>query len=367
MAVDSDVSAGKITSGIDTTLSSASGLLEQSYSHFRFVVEAVRDSSKGFQIGEIELFDGNGQKLVCGTDFSVTPSATVGVDGWNDSPYTQAFDGNTQTKWGQSVNNGQLPMYVDFTMNSAVRISRYRWWTGNDTDAYSGRNMKSWKLQASVDGTTWVTLDAVVGDESLPTSNSSIAYERPFVSMVYHGSYSKYRLQFDAVRSSSKGFQVSEIKFYDGDGNKLVYGTDFTISPSGSVGSWGDSTYEKAFDDNTGTKWGQDAKNGELPMYLDLTMNSAVSISKYNWYTAGDTSSYSGRNPKSWQLLGSNDGGATWTVIDQMSDNSNIRTDNSSKAYERQFLPVKEAQSSLSVGEIEGRRRRCRRTYHPDR
>ena len=36
-----------------------------------------------------------------------------------------------------------------------------------------------------------------------------------------------------------------------------------------------------------------------------------------------------------------------------MSDNSNIRTDNKTKAYERQFLAVKEAQSSLSVDEIE--------------
>lgn len=353
VAVDSDVSAGKITSGIDTTLSSASGLLEQSYSHFRFVVEAVRDSSKGFQVGEIELFDGNGQKLVCGTDFSVAPSATVGVDGWSDSPYEKAFDGNTGTKWGQGVKSGQLPMYVDFTMNSAVRISRYRWWTGNDTDGYPGRNMKSWKLQASVDGTTWVTLDAVVGDESLPTSNSSIAYERPFVSMAYHETYAKYRLQIDAIKGGSF-MQISEVKLYDGDGKKLVLGTDFEIfAVSSGIATSGDESCDKVFDDDTGTKWGQ---SGALPGWIELSMTSPVRISKYNWYTANDTNDSNNnkkRNPKSWQLLASNDDGETWTVIDQMSDNSNIRTENRQKAYERQFLAVKDARSSLSVGEIE--------------
>ena len=353
VAVDSDVSAGKMTSGIDTTLTSASGLLEQSYSYFRFVVEAVRDSSAGFQVGEIELFDGNGQKLVCGTDFSVAPSATVGVDGWSDSPYEKAFDGNTGTKWGQGVKSGQLPMYVDFTMNSAVRISRYRWWTGNDTDGYPGRNMKSWKLQASIDGTTWVTLDAVVGDESLPTSNSSIAYERPFVSMAYHETYAKYRLQIDAIKGGSF-MQISEVKLYDGDGKKLVLGTDFEIfAVSSGIATSGDESCDKVFDDDTGTKWGQ---SGALPGWIELSMTSPVRISKYNWYTANDTNDSNNnkkRNPKSWQLLASNDDGETWTVIDQMSDNSNIRTENRQKAYERQFLAVKDARSSLSVGEIE--------------
>jgi hypothetical protein len=40
-------------------------------------------------------------------------------------------------------------------------ISRWQWWTANDTASYPSRNPKSFKLQFSVDGMNYITVDEV--------------------------------------------------------------------------------------------------------------------------------------------------------------------------------------------------------------
>lgn len=65
------------------------------------------------------------------------------------------------------------------------------------------------------------------------------------------------------------------------------------------------------------TKWcflGNGQKG--FPYEVTLTANEAFSLKKYVMATADDTSSYPGRNPMNWKVMGSNDK-KKWTLLDE--------------------------------------------------
>ena len=89
---------------------------------------------------------------------------------------------------------------------------------------------------------------------------------------------------------------------------------------------WGDGAAVNAFDGNTtGTKIG----GGDIAGTVDITWKTSAptTINAYVVYTGGDSADY-GRLPYSWEFSGSNDDGATWTVIDKV-DISGVTKSNS--------------------------------------
>jgi len=120
-------------------------------------------------------------------------SAIDGSASFNDSPYSQLFDGKDGregrqgTKWGGnfSGNEGdpQHVQYVIFRVKSAFAPYFYKLVTGGDTHTYTGRNWKSWSVyganfdhlaDATPNSASWIALDERedISEAYLPMENN---------------------------------------------------------------------------------------------------------------------------------------------------------------------------------------------------
>ena len=139
-AVAGNVSAGILRGSTDTAITPAPDTLcGKSYKYYRFVIDSIR-SGNDIQVSRIDLYDMSGSRLVKGTHFTVTASS--GVGGNSGETYVNVADGNTSTKWCQkNITNLAPGYYIQFTMTSPVRLSKYTWYTANDTANSKGRNL----------------------------------------------------------------------------------------------------------------------------------------------------------------------------------------------------------------------------------
>lgn len=98
------------------------------------------------------------------------------------------------------------------------------------------------------------------------------------------------------------------------------------VNDSGST-----EVYGNLFDGSIGTKYC--VKIGANPYVVFKSSSHGTKISGYKFYTANDTASHEGRNPKSWVLYGSNnyDESAktgTWTAIHTVTDDTTMGATN---------------------------------------
>ena len=192
------------------------------FSHYRFKVDAIRgnNSQTYMQISDVGLFDENGARLISGTDFTLTcgDGDTSGNEGEAKAVDTNADGtGNTGTKWGfQSKNTNFNNTWIQLNLTSPKNISKYNWYTANDTEKTSGgRQPKSWRLLASNDGATWAFVDFQENNTSIPTTNYALAYEKSF------------------ALDGSMSLKVGE--FAVADGNALAVKSGLDVSWTGSA------------------------------------------------------------------------------------------------------------------------------------
>lgn len=96
--------------------------------------------------------------------------------------------------------------------------------------------------------------------------------------------------------------------------------TGVTYTPiSGTNGNSGEG-WAQGCDGLTTTKHGG---NGSGPWYLVLQASEPVQLVGYSITTANDNATYTGRNPHSWKVEGSNDG-TTWTTIDEVTNDATL-------------------------------------------
>ncbi len=156
--------------------------------------------------------------------------------------------------------------------------------------------------------------------------------------------HTRYRFKVDAPRSDTFCMQLSEIQLIDASGTAIP-SNSFTIAyDSTTTDSYGD-TYPSsesppnAVDGSLDTKWldwraglNQSAATRSAA-WLDFCFDSPTAVYGYRWYTANDASS---RTPVSWTFSASDDGGATWTVLDKV-EGYNTTTDFKALAYSKRF------------------------------
>ena len=84
--------------------------------------------------------------------FSTTYTATSGTTGNANEDYGNLVDGKKNTKW--CVSNcdfsGSNTLYIEFHSDIPFVPTGYVMTTGNDTQSNSGRNPKSWTIQAKL-------------------------------------------------------------------------------------------------------------------------------------------------------------------------------------------------------------------------
>ena len=346
--VDTDVTANKVEARENTTISPGTidpDAWKTAYSYYRFCVDAPKSDGYSMQLSDVMLLDASGSEIP-------STAFTLSYDSFNyglDSPYpsnenpANAADGNHDTKWldwraGASRTAVQrAAVYIEFQFPSAVNLSGYRWYTANDSD---GRDPVAWRLLASHDGASWVTLDKVTGFNPIG-DRKVLAFQRTFAG------FSKYRFKVDETRDTNDSMmQLSDISLYGEDGVLLLNGVDFTISwdmdMKGTSNNYGDSgteTPRHVVDTtdgagNVNTKW-LDRRIKDYPDYvwIQFDMAKPVNITAYSWSTANDAD---GRDPRDWRLLGSADG-TTWAPVDYIANTVSVPTTRKVLAYSKQF------------------------------
>ncbi len=110
--------------------------------------------------------------------------------------------------------------------------------------------------------------------------------------------------------------------------NKLVtnkrlsdnnYYSGYTVDSGGGGISGDDHTH--LVDGDPNTKWCDDYTR---LWYIEFHTDAPVKVDGYMFRTAGDTKTYPGRNPRSWELQGKVKEDDEWTTIDSRSDNTDI-------------------------------------------
>ena len=299
------------------------------------------------------------------------PWPTIASNTWDTESHTNAqraaaFDGRLDTRFFVSY---PTPWLVYTYATPGHTVTSYRVGSASDNPGWDPR---SWALEGSNDnGNTWTELDV--------ETNQTFASRRLLRTFTVSnpGAYRQYRFRVTAANHSGIEFQMSELQLVEGvppsctpesdaafcsrlaKNCGAVSGTDNcgaarTVSSCGSCtspatcggggtanvcGSAGGSSppasvlvstggtitashngtspedKSKAFDQYTSTKWF--AGGAATPwITYDFSGTAARVITSYKVGSANDAPE---RDPKSWVLEGSNNGGSTWTAINTQS------------------------------------------------
>ncbi|MBR5086752.1 MAG: fibronectin type III domain-containing protein [Muribaculaceae bacterium] len=106
------------------------------------------------------------------TDVTLTPYNVYTPNNVQTDPaedYYKLFDKNKSTKWCVDNSTGSWEtIWVDFKSNVAFIPTSYTMTTGNDTQSWSGRNPKKWKIYAKAkESDSWTTIVDVNDGDAL--------------------------------------------------------------------------------------------------------------------------------------------------------------------------------------------------------
>ena len=126
-------------------------------------------------------------------------SSLAAPDGMANEMAVNLFDLDPTTKY---CTPASLPLEISWKMKEPTRVTTYALITANDSP---GRDPVQWRLQGSLDGVEWVTIDEV-REGGLPEERFA---EREYI-VDSPGSYSYYRIQILRAKNSDGYVQLSE-------------------------------------------------------------------------------------------------------------------------------------------------------------
>ena len=137
------------------------------------------------------------------------------------------FDGDYLTKWGNGYSEG-TPQYFIIKVSEAVAPEWYCLVTANDTQQYSDRNWKTWKIYganfesdeaATRDAEGWTLVDSKenIGPDQLPAANFTEAFFD--LSEKSTEKYLYFRLEIEACIGTNPYMQMAE--FFFGEDEKF--------------------------------------------------------------------------------------------------------------------------------------------------
>ena len=225
----------------------------------------------------------------------------------------QAFDGDLNTKWldhndWQGPPTAEDPAWIQVMLPQAKAVNTLTLTSAGDAPE---RDPDSFMLLASNDGENWHSIGAWVGESfeqrleqrSFPVANTL--------------AYSYYRLAISKNANNDGLVQIAEVGLIGPDyafsdlstlaGN--VFSARFSIGDAESA--------DKAFDNDNETKWldhndWQGPPTEEDPAWIQVDFSEPQTVSGLAITSANDAPE---RDPENFSLLGSNDGGQTWTLV----------------------------------------------------
>ncbi|WP_335924596.1 discoidin domain-containing protein [Shewanella indica] len=225
---------------------------------------------------------------------------------------TMAFDKDVKTKWldhndGKGAPTEKEPSWVRVDLLAPKAVDTLVLVSANDA---KGRDPENFQLQASNDGTNWLTLSEWIGE------SFDKRFQRRHFSVNNTLAYSSYRLNITKNKDNAPLMQVAEIglvgpKLPDLN-HGLMVGTKITARFAISDSEAG----SKAFDGQYDTKWldhndRKGAPSKEDPAWVKVQFPTLVAVNKLGIVSANDAD---GRDPQNFNIEASNDG-KTWVRL----------------------------------------------------
>ncbi|MDP4487779.1 discoidin domain-containing protein [Pseudoalteromonas piscicida] len=281
------------------------------YQSYRLEITKNKNNDGLMQLAEIELIgpeiSGLDHAQVQGASYSARFSIS------DSEGAAQAFDKNVETKWldhndWQGPPSVENPAWVQVSLPQAQAVNTLYITSANDAPE---RDPENFQLLASHDGEVWQVLNTWVGE------SFESRFERRAFAFANGLAYTHYRLSISKNANNDGLVQIAEIELagpqYALEDLSDLAGTSFTAR-----NRIGDAESEqKAFDNDIETKWldhneWQGPPTEESPSWIQADFTAPQIVSGLAITSANDAPE---RDPENFQLLGSNDGGETWTEV----------------------------------------------------
>ncbi|GEK07953.1 discoidin domain-containing protein [Pseudoalteromonas peptidolytica] len=281
------------------------------YQSYRLEITKNKNNDGLMQLAEIELIGPE----ISGLDHAQVQGAsyTARFSISDSESAAQAFDKNVETKWldhndWQGPPTAEDPAWVQVSLPQAQAVNTLYITSANDAPE---RDPENFQLLASHDGEVWQLLNTWVGE---PFESR---FERRAFAFANGLAYTHYRLSISKNANNDGLVQIAEIELagpqYALEDLSDLAGTSFTTR-----NRIGDAESEqKAFDNDTETKWldhneWQGPPTEGSPSWIQADFTASQIVSGLAITSANDAPE---RDPENFQLLGSNDGGQTWTEV----------------------------------------------------
>ncbi len=302
------------------------------YQYFRLVTDAQDTKT---EIAEVQLF---GDVAADGTLYNniTNNGGTLSTsDGVNESVARGLIDNNAATSYRLPFNG---TAWIQYQTEIPARLSSYRIISGYD----SSRNPKKWTLEGSNNGTQWTTLSTV--------SNGSFTKKGAVknTTVTNTNTYKYFRLTINAASTDdATEIEIGELQLHG-----ICLATDDIISKGGTTtaempGKSDNESKDKLFDHSADSKYCFDYYGSA---WVAFEANTATKANMYSITSANDNN---GRDPKSWELQGS-DNGTDWVTLDKREGEMFIgfKTTqfyffNNEKAYKHYRLQILETRNDL--------------------
>lgn len=222
-------------------------------------------------------------------------------------------DGDISTKWCVDEPEN-IPYTIVLDAGKATDFAEYGFVTGNDTQDYPDRNPVTWVLSGSNDKQSWTVLDKQMNDRTLRDENEQEYRFKP----AKKGQFRYYMFEFKKMAGGTR-IQLSEINLHK-VGRTAIKTTFVSGTGNGKEGA------AMVSDGLFYTKWCVDEPS-QMPYSVVLDAGTQTAITEYGLVTGDDTHTYSGRNPRNWKVLGSNDKN-NWKVLSEVKNDRSMRDEN---------------------------------------
>ena len=223
-----------------------------------------------------------------------------------------------ESETGTTTLSGNLTGSVHVNDNLNLLFPRGEWdYTGQKGILLSDGNSIEKKYDYAQAN---VTVAAIDNSKITTTANANFASQQAIVKFILKDKANGNTIDASKLTISAASNKLVTKKTLVGIGDK-IYHNGYTADDGTGTGGEG---YDKLVDGNLGTKWCAD--NG--PWFIEFHTASPIKVDGYMLRTGGDTEGNPGRNPKSWELKGKNEGDSNWTTIDAKSNNNDMPAEN---------------------------------------
>jgi hypothetical protein len=276
------------------------------YSTYRLNITKNKGDSNLMQLAEIELIGPKVPSVQHSHSAGVTYTERARIS--DGEAGSMAFDNSADSKWldNGGVPSVEEPSWVVVSLPAAAAVNTLALTSANDAPERDPENFAVW---ASNDNENWIELASWIGE------SFDNRFERKQYRFANDIGFSFYRFNITKNKGDTSLMQIAEIELIGPQVASVDLSSSAGTTITGRARISDNEAETFAFDDLTSTKW---LDNGgvpsvEAPSWVQLDFVSPKIVNSIAITSANDGPE---RDPENFTVVGSNDGGATWEVVE---------------------------------------------------